>query len=236
MEISRRDWQLLSEYVDGELPKEKRTRLEERLDSEQALHEALQRLKRTRQTLRSTPAVNAPRNFTLTPQMVGEGARQTLFPVFRFATALASFLLIAVLIFDFAGIVLPQPYAGAPAPAAQEELLESAAEDRQEELKGPQAGDIEVEEMAPEMEVEEEADRTEGAKALGVEEDTMTPAPTATAPSPSPTIPPPTPAPEGLAREKGWPLVRVIEIILAGLVLTFVTGMFLSRQRGRDAG
>ncbi|MCC7449084.1 MAG: hypothetical protein IT324_16825 [Anaerolineae bacterium] len=61
------DLELLSAYLDGELPESARAALESRLDSEPTLRDALDDLRRTVQILKAAPAIKPPRNFTLDP-------------------------------------------------------------------------------------------------------------------------------------------------------------------------
>lgn len=105
MRISSRDWEDLSAYLDGELTPRERSRLESRLEARAELRAALEELRRTRSVLRSHPPVRAPRNFTLTPQMVGMRIERRpalqLFPVMRLTAALASLLFIVIFLGDF---------------------------------------------------------------------------------------------------------------------------------------
>lgn len=118
--ISPRDWEALSAYLDGQLNQKEHARLEKRLQFNAELSLALEDLRRTRAVLRSQPRLRAPRNFTLTPEMVGRAARRGtasrqsggLFPALRFASALASILLVFVLFAD----VLKLGPAAAPLP------------------------------------------------------------------------------------------------------------------------
>jgi len=135
--ISMREWEALSAYLDGQLPSKERTRLESRLNQTPELRSALEDLRRTRSILRSQPKVRAPRNFTLTPEMVGLKARPArrapAYPFFRLASALAAFLFLLVLVGDLTGLPARLGFGGAPqsaqvamAPAASP--LESASE------------------------------------------------------------------------------------------------------------
>lgn len=118
---SPRDIELLSAYLDQQLDSGKRARLEARMRAEPELRSAIDDLRRTRALLRSLPRLKAPRNFTLTPQMVGrvqarESSARRIYPVFQFASALASLLLVVVLLGDFLGLRVPlaaAPLAGA---------------------------------------------------------------------------------------------------------------------------
>jgi hypothetical protein len=68
--------------------------MEARLESSPDLRAALDEMRRTRALLRSQPRLRAPRNFTLTAQMVGLQRRQAppLYPALRLTSALATFL------------------------------------------------------------------------------------------------------------------------------------------------
>ena len=92
--MNRRDIELLSSYLDGQLKPSEIARLEARLSSDRELRAVLDDLRATRSLLRQLPPRKAPRNFTLTPKMVGKNPPlPRTYPAFRFMTALASFLL-----------------------------------------------------------------------------------------------------------------------------------------------
>lgn len=103
VQIPLPDIKSLSAYLDGQLTSREGERLEARLDNEPDLQVALTELRRTRNLLRSAPRLWAPRNFTLTPEMVGErrGLGFRLYPTFRLASAIASLLFVAVVAGDF---------------------------------------------------------------------------------------------------------------------------------------
>ncbi len=237
MDISSQDWQLLSEYIDDELSGKQKSRLEERLDSDQQLQEAYQRLRNTKRVLRSTPQISAPRQFTLTPELVGRSKPRPLFPVFRLATAVVSILLVALLVFDFSDTVLPFGGGAPPAPVAQRELAEGANAD--ESAQQPEAESAEVEslaeepreepKMAEEDAVEEEAVEEE-AGVFAAETPTPTPVSAATSPPPTPAELPPTDQPSPDVRD-GLSALRIVEVVLAGLVIVSATGMFITRKR-----
>lgn len=127
-QISRRDWQRLSAFVDGQLSSRKYDRLAARLEQEPALQAALEDLQVMKQKLQELPKVRAPRNFTLTPEMVGQRRRAVRrYNSMRLASALASILLVLV----FVGVnVSYGNLALAPAPAMQRSVddLEAFAE------------------------------------------------------------------------------------------------------------
>lgn len=104
--ISPREWEALSAYLDGQLGPKDRDRLETRLKGNRELQSALEDLRRTRIVLRSQPRLRAPRNFTLTPEMVGQRSAEyrapaPFFSTLRLVSALATVLLVIVLIGDF---------------------------------------------------------------------------------------------------------------------------------------
>jgi hypothetical protein len=125
-DLSSRDWQEISSYVDRQLSVEAQVRLEERLQNEQDLRSALEDLRRTRVLLRSQPRLRAPRNFTLTSEMVGKRPSAPAYPVLGLVSALASLLFIVLLVGD----LLNQRTALAPARIKNElqaEVVQSEA-------------------------------------------------------------------------------------------------------------
>ena len=91
---SFRDVEKLSAYLDGQLKPSEVARLESRLQSDPELASVLKELRQARNLLRQLPQRRAPRNFTLTPKMVGQKPPMPrTYPVFRFATVLATLLL-----------------------------------------------------------------------------------------------------------------------------------------------
>jgi anti-sigma factor RsiW len=89
-----REIEHLSAYLDGQLDTSELARIESRLNSDPELASILSDLRATRGILRKLPTRKAPRNFTLTRQMVGlKPPLPRTYPVFRFATVFASLLL-----------------------------------------------------------------------------------------------------------------------------------------------
>jgi anti-sigma factor RsiW len=134
--ITGREWEDLSAYLDGQLSPKESARLDEKLQASADLRAALNELSQTRSLLRSQPAVRAPRNFLLTPKMVGVSRAPArtfqLFPVMRLASVLAMALFVLVLAGDLLmsggqPAVMPVAFQSAqmPAPAAE---LKSAPE------------------------------------------------------------------------------------------------------------
>ena len=104
--MNTRDLELLSSYLDGQLRPSDSARLEARLSSDPDLRAVLDDLRAARGLLRQLPMRKAPRNFTLTPKMVGKNPPlPRSYPAFRFVTALASLMLFFTLGLNF---VVPQ--------------------------------------------------------------------------------------------------------------------------------
>lgn len=121
MNTSDRNLELLSAYLDGELSGRDREHLERQLQKDEVLQSRYEELKRTRLMLRSIPQLRAPRNFLLTPGMVGQkGKSSRAFPVLRFASAFAALLLVLLFLGDL--FVIPNP---GPAPMMSAEIVES---------------------------------------------------------------------------------------------------------------
>ncbi len=89
-----RDIEQLSSYLDGQLSPSDSARVESRIASDPELASAFEDLRATRGILRKLPARKAPRNFTLTRQMVGlKPPVPRSYSFFRFSSAFATVLL-----------------------------------------------------------------------------------------------------------------------------------------------
>ena len=98
--ISSRDWEALSAYLDDQLSTKERARLEARLQSSPELKNGLDELRATRAVLRSQPKLRASRNFALTPEMVGVKQPTRAYPAMRLAAVLASIMFVLVFVGD----------------------------------------------------------------------------------------------------------------------------------------
>ena len=88
-----RDVELLSTYLDGQLNPSDSARLESRLKTDLELATVMDDLRVARGLLRQLPSRRAPRNFTLTPKMVGvKPPLPRAYPIFRFASVFAALL------------------------------------------------------------------------------------------------------------------------------------------------
>lgn len=103
-QLSERDLELLSAYIDGEITPSERTQLEARLNREPGLRRELATLRQTVSWINALPPPRAPRNFTLTPEMVRrKPAKVLFFP----ATAMVSTLsAVAAVLLVAAGLLL----------------------------------------------------------------------------------------------------------------------------------
>ena len=147
---SFRDVEKLSAYLDGQLKPSEAARLESRLKTDPELASILKDLRQTRSLLRQLPQRRAPRNFTLTPKMVGQKPPMPrAYPTFRFATVLATLMLF----FSFAAnSIAPSlataPYAygrggGGGGGGAPEVMMEAApAEGEQPAMEEPAAPEL----------------------------------------------------------------------------------------------
>jgi hypothetical protein len=119
MTTSFRDVELLSAYLDGGLSPSESARLESRLQSDPELAAVLNDLRQARGLLRQLPRRRAPRNFTLTPRMVGlKPPMPRAYNPFRFASAFAALLLLFTIAVNSLsprmtfGAAAPLPYGG----------------------------------------------------------------------------------------------------------------------------
>ncbi len=95
---SFRDVEKLSAFLDGQLSKAEKTRLEARLRSDTALASALADLRQARAILQRTPKRRVPHNFTLTPKMAGiKPPVPRAVPAFGWASAVAMLLFVLTL-------------------------------------------------------------------------------------------------------------------------------------------
>ena len=116
--ISDRDFDLLSAYVDDQLPTAEKAGLEARLTVEPELRTTLRELRLTVRALRALPPVAPPRSFALTPAQVAGpakspslaaknsaplGARRPLSPALRVAAAFSALALAVTVFVDVRG-------------------------------------------------------------------------------------------------------------------------------------
>jgi hypothetical protein len=113
MNISFRDIERISAFLDNELSQAEKSRLELRLSTEPELAVELEELHQVRTFLRSTPQHRVPRNFTLTRRMAGiKPPVPRSVPLFSWASAVALLLFV----FTLGGNLVGKISFGAAAP------------------------------------------------------------------------------------------------------------------------
>lgn len=130
-QITSRDYELLSAYLDNQLAAHERTRLETRLKLEPVLQREMNELGKTRSLLRSLPRIRAPRNYFVSAEaVVTAHATRPLFhlaPAYGIASAIATILLVLV-IFGDKLLSSTSPVALAPASVAPTVVVEVVKE------------------------------------------------------------------------------------------------------------
>jgi hypothetical protein len=113
-----RDIETLSAYLDDQLNPTDKARIESRLQSDPELASVLSDLRASRNILRRLPARKAPRNFTLTRQMVGlRPPMPRSYPLLRYATLFATFLFMCSFTTNMLTPMFSLGFGGAAAPA-----------------------------------------------------------------------------------------------------------------------
>ncbi len=150
MNLSDRDLEKLSAYLDGEISRKDRERLEARLLEDEDFRNAHEELQHTRQVMRSLLSMRAPRNYFVNAEMVGQ--KETVsraFPVLRFASVLASVLFVLLFLGD---IFVPRSGAVSTLKAVQ------VAETIMEEAEAPVAEAPQIESELPEVQADQALD------------------------------------------------------------------------------
>lgn len=160
--ISDKELEVLSAYLDGEINRKERERIESRLSQDKGLQEIYEQLRNNRAVMRSLPQLRAPRDYTLTPEMVGQVLEpRQLFPVFRLATVLATVLLILFLFGDFYLVRYPPAIARISLQSMEAGEQIQAPAVVESELYESQAPEALLPEVVEEMPVEEEVPESE---------------------------------------------------------------------------
>ncbi|MCJ7714921.1 MAG: hypothetical protein MUO54_00165 [Anaerolineales bacterium] len=169
MKISDREWIQLSSYLDGELNPKEENLLEKRIQRNPELQSALKELQTAKRVLKLTPQISIPRNFTLTPAMLGIKNRPPAGRGYRLAAVALSCLFIGVVVLDFGSLLL---LGGSFAPSAPKEMMfeavsESAADSMEEPALIAAGEEAEADRAA--VEVEADLTQEEGAPAVAAE-------------------------------------------------------------------
>lgn len=232
--INSRDWEALSGYLDGQLSDRERTRLETRLERDPELHTALEELRQTRGLLQNLPILRPPRNYTLTPEMVGlKRDIPRIEPVLRYVSILAMIILAFVAIGDFMTPGLPD---SAPTVETAFNIYAPPAEFEQaveidEQAEPYPAGELALEAPAAE-EMIEEAEGESRAPVMKAQVSTPTYSPTAVSLMPYPAMEEDLGSQEpihadNLARES---VIRIFEISLAIIAIGAGIAAFILRR------
>jgi anti-sigma factor RsiW len=115
-QLSPRDLEQISAYLDGSLDPRASAKMEHRVKGEPKLAQAVKNFEATRSLLRRAPQRRIPRPFTLTPQMIGQAAPPPSWN-YSLVSAAASLLLVFAILGDFSINGVPGQF-GAAAPAA----------------------------------------------------------------------------------------------------------------------
>jgi anti-sigma factor RsiW len=226
--MKQRDLDLLSSYLDGQLKPSDSARLERRLASDSDLRAVLDDLRSARGLLRQLPMRKAPRNFTLTPRMVGKNPPlPRTYPTFKFVTALASLLLFFSMGLNFMAVQMSAPGStafgmgggGAPevysaeAPAAAESAAtEVPAEEPSVQLAPPTTATASVAEDSARA-----ADRMEK-NAISTQADGYVNPAAQTVPQPVPPV---------------WQIVLAGVALLGALTMILMRRLAVERWRGK---
>jgi hypothetical protein len=123
-QITSRDYELLTAYLDNQLGSQERARLESRLNADPEFQKELHEIGKTRLLLRSLPSLKAPRNYFVSPELsvkpVAVRLNLRLAPAYGIVSAIATILLVLV-IFGNRLLTSATPVALAPAPVASNE-------------------------------------------------------------------------------------------------------------------
>lgn len=136
---SPKDWQLLSAYLDGQLPSKQKEKLERRLLTEPSLQEGLRSLQQTKMLLSQARTLKAPRSFTLTPSQVQALRPKRTYrflPALSISSALATIMMIFAILMEV--VINPTGLSkNLPAPATEMLAMESAPEAYSQDANEP---------------------------------------------------------------------------------------------------
>ncbi len=125
-QITSRDYELISAYLDDQLGSQERVRLEARMKANPELQNEMHEISKTRLLIRGLPKIRAPRNYYINAQTGVKPARARqslrLAPTFGIISAIASIILVLV-IFGDKFLTPTSPVALAPAPLLTNETM-----------------------------------------------------------------------------------------------------------------
>ncbi|MCX6055909.1 MAG: hypothetical protein NTZ74_13545 [Chloroflexi bacterium] len=95
--LTQKDWQLISAYLDDQLPVYDHIKTDSRLENDPPFRQVFFEVAYTRQILRSLPAKRAPRNLTLSQKIIQDQPRRAWFqPAMSFISATAAIVLVVL--------------------------------------------------------------------------------------------------------------------------------------------
>lgn len=122
-QMTARDYELISAYLDNQLNDKDRALFETRLTTDPELRNELHEISKTRMLVHSLPKLRAPRNYYISATAVQKQPNLRLAPIFGIVSAIASVLLVIV-IFGSTFLKSSSQVAMAPAlPAANETIV-----------------------------------------------------------------------------------------------------------------
>lgn len=125
-QLSSREWQLLSAFLDGELSKKDQKRAVRLLSDHPVAEPSIEKLRYVKTVLKLLPVRKVPRNFTVSPEEVGKSNIPALAGVLRYASAVSAALLAVVLVFD---LIIPYQFMSSKLGLAQF-AVETALEEK----------------------------------------------------------------------------------------------------------
>lgn len=147
IKMTRKEWLLLSRFVDGDLSAEQARRVEENLRSNADFKKTFERFVHTCQVLRSVPQSKIPHSFILSPEIAGiRERRRAPQRVWQFSSAMAAMVAVVALALQFfsprASVISPVSDAAQPEMQvmAAPESADAAAEEPPIILWNPGAG------------------------------------------------------------------------------------------------
>ena len=100
--LTKKEWLLLSRYLDGDLSAEQQHQIEQKLQKDEAFQGALKRLEHTRQVLRSVPQRKVPHSFVLTPEQAGiRPAHKMPYQIWQYSSIAAALIAVIALAAQF---------------------------------------------------------------------------------------------------------------------------------------
>ncbi|NWF63937.1 MAG: hypothetical protein HXY38_06485 [Chloroflexi bacterium] len=225
-----RDIERLSAYLDGQLDAAESASMESRLKSDPELESTLRNLRSARGILRQLPQRKAPRNFTLTRQMVGlKPPLPRSYPIFRLATIFASILFLFSLSATALSPLVSFENAAAPAPAFGMGGGCEDCEGAPAQEAGPATEEAFAAEMAPAA--TEEALMEEAAPLEATDEARIIETPSAKEPVPETEDQAEVIEEAGASSSFNWTILFLVIAVVSGLMMWVL--QFTARKRWR---